>query len=381
MERLGPVLRLSFGLVVLTTSILVLVDLLGFVPDAGDTEIEARILLSETIATQLMPAAERNDFAAIGRVLDVTVARNENVLSAGLRPANGRRLMASTHDHRRLWDPQDVEHSSATHVRLPLFQRGREWASVEIRFADTGPTNLLVGLWERPLVRLVLAVAVFGFFFYVLYMRRTLRHLDPSAVVPPRVQTALDVLTEGVLLLDTQGRIVLANRAFATRLDRAPSSLLGIEATSLGWKAPGTQSAIPAYAWLEALRDGETSTGMPLRISTDEGMRSFTVNAAPILDGWERPKGAIVTFDDVTELEQKTAGLEAANKELEKTREEIRLHAEEMEAVRAVTSLGLKEAKDLVESAPKSVKEGVAKEEAEEVKKKLEEAGAKVELS
>jgi large subunit ribosomal protein L7/L12 len=48
--------------------------------------------------------------------------------------------------------------------------------------------------------------------------------------------------------------------------------------------------------------------------------------------------------------------------------------------VRAVTSLGLKEAKDLVEGAPKTVKEGVTKEEAEEIKKKLEAAGAKVEL-
>ena len=48
--------------------------------------------------------------------------------------------------------------------------------------------------------------------------------------------------------------------------------------------------------------------------------------------------------------------------------------------VRAVTSLGLKEAKDLVEGAPKTVKEGATKEEAEEIKKKLEAAGAKVEL-
>lgn len=48
--------------------------------------------------------------------------------------------------------------------------------------------------------------------------------------------------------------------------------------------------------------------------------------------------------------------------------------------VRAITGLGLKEAKDLVEAAPKAVKEGVAKEEAEELKKKLEAAGAKVEL-
>ena len=48
--------------------------------------------------------------------------------------------------------------------------------------------------------------------------------------------------------------------------------------------------------------------------------------------------------------------------------------------VRAATNLGLKEAKDLVEGAPKPVKEGVTKEEAEDLKKKLEAAGAKVEL-
>jgi large subunit ribosomal protein L7/L12 len=48
--------------------------------------------------------------------------------------------------------------------------------------------------------------------------------------------------------------------------------------------------------------------------------------------------------------------------------------------VRGITSLGLKEAKDLVEAAPKAVKEGASKEEAEEIKKKLEDAGATVEL-
>ena len=48
--------------------------------------------------------------------------------------------------------------------------------------------------------------------------------------------------------------------------------------------------------------------------------------------------------------------------------------------VRGITGVGLKEAKEAVESAPKAIKEGVSKEEAEEVKKKLEEAGASVEL-
>ncbi|WP_066802593.1 50S ribosomal protein L7/L12 [Moraxella oblonga] len=51
-----------------------------------------------------------------------------------------------------------------------------------------------------------------------------------------------------------------------------------------------------------------------------------------------------------------------------------------IKVVRELTGLGLKEAKDLVEGAPQTVKEGVAKAEAEEIKKKLEEAGASVEL-
>jgi len=49
-------------------------------------------------------------------------------------------------------------------------------------------------------------------------------------------------------------------------------------------------------------------------------------------------------------------------------------------ALRDITNLGLKEAKELVEGAPKAVREGVSKEEAEDIKKKLEEAGATVEL-
>jgi large subunit ribosomal protein L7/L12 len=51
-----------------------------------------------------------------------------------------------------------------------------------------------------------------------------------------------------------------------------------------------------------------------------------------------------------------------------------------IKAVREITALGLKEAKDLVEGAPKTVKEGIGKEEADDIKKKLEAAGAKVEV-
>ena len=80
------------------------------------------------------------------------------------------------------------------------------------------------------------------------------------------------------------------------------------------------------------------------------------------------------------------AGAGAAGAEEEKTTFTVVLASagdkkiQVIKEIRTVTSLGLKEAKDLVEGAPKTVKEGVGKEEAQEIKKKLEAQGAKVEL-
>lgn len=81
------------------------------------------------------------------------------------------------------------------------------------------------------------------------------------------------------------------------------------------------------------------------------------------------------------------AGGEAQAEQAEKTEFNVILKAagankiQVIKAVREVTSLGLKEAKDLVEGAPKPVKEGVDKQESENIKKKLEEAGAEVEVN
>lgn len=82
------------------------------------------------------------------------------------------------------------------------------------------------------------------------------------------------------------------------------------------------------------------------------------------------------------------AGGAAAGGEAEEEKSEFDVVLEEfgqnkiavIKVVREITGLGLKDAKDLVDAAPKAVKEGVAKDEAEEIKKKIEEAGGKVEL-
>jgi diguanylate cyclase (GGDEF)-like protein/PAS domain S-box-containing protein len=335
-ERLTPVLRISLGLALLTCSILVVLDLLGLVPEPRGAELEARIRLCETLAAQTTPAVAKDDFASIRSVLLVAVRRNDDVLSAGLRAANGR-LLVSAGSHRERWRPDPDGRSTATHVQIPMFKGAERWATLEVRFGEImtgGATGLLGAFWRRPLIRLVGLVGVLGFVAYLVYMRRTLRHLDPSAVIPTRVQAALDVMAEGVLLLDQEERIVLANQAFAARLGRTPKSLLGVKASTLGWQGEGPGASVPEFPWWDAIRESSTSTQTSLCFEESPGKkRIFAVNVSPILDGWGRPKGAIATFDDVTELEQKTAALERAMSELEKSQDEIRLQNEELEAL------------------------------------------------
>jgi large subunit ribosomal protein L7/L12 len=94
------------------------------------------------------------------------------------------------------------------------------------------------------------------------------------------------------------------------------------------------------------------------------------VSAAAAVAVAAAPAGGAAAAAPVEEKTEFTVVLAAAgDKKIEVIKE-----------VRAITSLGLKEAKDLVEGAPKPVKEGVTKEEAEKIKAQLEKAGAKVEL-
>lgn len=93
----------------------------------------------------------------------------------------------------------------------------------------------------------------------------------------------------------------------------------------------------------------------------------FGVSAAAVAAGPAAGGGAAAAAEEQTEFNVILADV-GANK------------VGVIKAVREITGLGLKEAKDLVDGAPKAVKEGVAKADAEAAKKKLEEAGAKVEV-
>ena len=330
MRAQSPAIRLALGLTVLACSALLVADLIGLVPRAENEALRARVTASESLAVRAAASVSEHDLESLRALFSDTLRRQPEVLSAALRAADGR-LLVEQGDHRRVWAPPAAEGSTPTHVRVPMFRDGRPWATLEVRYAEIRHASLLARLLADPLLRLVVVVAVLCFAAYVIYLRRSLRHLDPSAVIPARVQATLDVMAEGVVLLDRDERIVLANSAFAAGLARTPPSLLGVPVAELAWRDESGRTTPARLPWSEVLRESHPLTGVTLRLDVpDRPQRVFSVNVAPVLDGWGRAKGAIATFDDVTLLQEKTNQLEEALSEIEKSRDEIRLQNDEL---------------------------------------------------
>lgn len=323
MSRISPATRISLGLALLTVSILMVADVIDLVPDRSEAVLDARRKVCESLAVQFSRAAQKNDIATIQDALSVVVARNPDILSAALRSADGT-VLARAGDHDRHWSQPESDRSTPTHAQVPIFKDQARWGTVEVRFEALGPGGIL-GIVTSPLVRLIAFTTLAGFLVYLLFLKTVLRHLDPSSVIPSRVKSAMDALAEGVVLMDTHERIVLANAAFAKQVGADASSLLGRRISQWRWSAPEFDTPSPGPPWAQAMATGRAQTGARLSLVRGSNRaRTFIVNGAPILDRDGRARGALATFDDVTQLEETNAQLQQMLTKLEKSQEEVR---------------------------------------------------------
>ncbi len=351
--RISPVVRITLSLVLLTICILLTGDMLGLTPGRDQAVLDARKKFCETLAVQFALSAEKSDVKTIRTTLDVIVDRNADVLSAALRTADGR-LLAEAGEHQALWEEGAQERSTPTHAKVPIFRGDDRWGTVEVRFTPVAAAGL-EGLWQSPLLRLLGFTALAGFATFLLFMRRTLRHLDPSAVIPGRVKAALDVLAEGVVLLDENERIVLANDTICDKLGQKPEALIGRMLSEMGWQEPHYGGEPRVYPWLRAMSHGEAVTGTALALPTPEGAITFMVNGAPILDGEGHLRGAIATFDDVTELEVTNQQLRVTVTDLKESRDEVAKQADQLQFLASRDPLtGLLNRRSFFDSAVKA---------------------------
>lgn len=320
-----PVTRLSIGLIALTISILLIGELLGFIPDRMQLALETRKSIAETLAVQLTFAAERGDSEQIETILDWFLKKDKDVLSVGIRKNDGS-LYAMAGDHEKLWQkPSSEGLFSATHIRIPIMQDNQSWGAIELNYAPLSGNNL-TDILRNSSAGMLLYVAVAGFFGYLLFLKRALKELDPSRVIPQRVRSAFDTLSEGVLILDMQGQILLSNNAFCKAVRSDPDSLTGISASSFKWEKYSTEQSTEnlLYPWIETMKGRQPVTGTRLSLSLDDKNSSiYAVNSTPILDSNDQCKGALVTFDDITEIESKNIRLRKTLEELEASQNEI----------------------------------------------------------
>ncbi|HHD64471.1 MAG TPA: diguanylate cyclase [Desulfobulbaceae bacterium] len=320
--RLSPAVRISIGLVALTLSLLLLGQLIGLAPDRTRAILDSRKILSEALAVQFSVAAQRGDLPLIKETLRSIVERDNDIKSAAIRNAEGD-LLAEAGNHLAYWQPSPDGRSTTTNVQIPIFNDQKRWATVEVSFSPLWKNTIAHG-FKNSYLSLILFVACTGFAGYFLLIKRTLRELDPSAVIPGRVRAAFDVLKEGVLILDEKEQIVLANASFAEIVGRSPSQLIGFKGSELGWqgcKSPHIRKQLP---WMRVLQGEKSITGARLLMERHtEAAAAFIVNAAPILDGKGAARGVLVTFDDITELEKKNLELNQVVNKLQLTTEEV----------------------------------------------------------
>ncbi len=330
MIRLSPAIRISIGLVLLTVSLLLVGDLIGLVPDRSDTVLAARKNLAESLVLQFSAAAERGDIPLIRKNMQYLVDRDSDIQSAALRTTDGQ-LITLAGNHLAHWKPPANGLSSPTHVLVPIFKGKDRWATAEIRFAPLWGDDFFSG-FKNSFYGLILFIMVAGFAGYFFMIKRTLRELDPAAVIPARVQSAFDVLKEGVLILDEKEQVVLANKSFAGKIGKTTTDLIGFKGSELGWKDCTSERDKSQLPWIRALREGRIQSGIPLTLARKKSTDlSFMVNAAPILDGKGKNRGVLATFDDVTELEDKNQQLNGIVTKLKKSTKKIKSKNRELE--------------------------------------------------
>ncbi len=323
MRNMTPLLRISIGLVSMTISFLLIADaLVGLVPEEGQQAFKYRASLSEALAVQYSELAQNGDVRTINVAMHNLVMRDPDILSAALLNAADTLLVkAGAHDQHWVQPPGDQ--STLNHIQVPIFDGEVHWGTLQLAFRSTEGT----GLWwhlTRPWVKFLGAVAVFGFLGYLLYMKRTLRHLDPSAVIPQRVKAALDVLGEGVVLIDTGGYIVLANASFGSVIEQEADKMIGKPLSKLPWERPDSETSGGDYPWIQAMKEKKPQTGGRLVYTLPGGeMKHFLVNSAPILEERGALRGVLTSFNDVTELDRVNDYLMEVVKELETSKAEI----------------------------------------------------------
>lgn len=318
--NLSNIARINLSIILLCVAAVQVAALTGLVPDERLLSEERRSNQCRLLATQITDAVARQERRKADLALRLFAELNGDLLSVGVRQARGD-LWASVGDHERQWLQRTARGGDGCY-RVPIKERNREWGSIEFKFQP-----LYVGhnrYISNTSLRLTAVVAVAVGLGCGFQLTRVLRYLDPHRAVPGRVTEALDNFAEGVVVLDAQNRIMLANQAFAKFVDRPPARLQGASIWGFAWsKGEARQLAQVDPAVMSETPWPLGRTQWRLSDSRGKNQAVFSVNATVIRDDAGAVRGSMLAFADITPLEESRQSLQAALTELQRSKEEI----------------------------------------------------------
>ncbi|GGK66424.1 EAL domain-containing protein [Amphritea balenae] len=339
MALISPIVRLTLGLLLLTISLLLVGDLIGLVPDKQENQFKARVAIAETLAVQVSIDVAAGHIDESEQAMRLVQNRSEDIVSLGLRNKS-QQLIFATGEHAKNWRSPANNRSTYSHLLLPIHDNAGRWGTLEIQFKSVD--NFWGGLFQRQsIIGIILFVSVAGCLAYWLFLKRSLRELDPSSVVPDRVKNALDTLSEGLVILDQSGHILFTNSTFIRKTGFIGHDLTGIPLSTLAWNIANV-SDDPSFVfpWKRLLTDHDDVETTPLSFTTKaKELLSFSVNVARIDDPKGNLVGAIVTFADLTELEQSHQDLARVLQKLKLSQTEIAKQNKELRQLASYDSL------------------------------------------
>ena len=305
MKRLSAKCHIALGLTFLLVSLVLVSFYLGFIPDRVGAIRAGRAALAESIAANSSVFISQSDLRRLEATLRFVVARNPDLLSAAIRRSDGV-VVVKIGEHDRNWRDMADEHSTDSQLQVPIFAGKQKWGMVELRSQPLTVPGWYGFIFDARL-RLILFIACCAFPLFYFYLGKMLRQMDPSQAIPSRVRSAFDTMVEGLLVIDAQGQIVLANQAFASMVGKTPEEIIGLSAAAFSWSnGDGSPLDHESAPWLKALREQTLQKNIMVSLhDSEKKRRAFIVNCSPIFVGKGQTGGVLISLDDVTELEEK----------------------------------------------------------------------------
>jgi diguanylate cyclase (GGDEF)-like protein len=304
--------------------------MIGLIPNEELQIQQARTALSETTAISFMALAPRMEIDELKHTLEMIRERNPDVRSIAVREASGKVVLESDR-HTGVWQSTTDTFAKDENV-VPISSQGEPWGQLEVRWAPHGGVRVF-GKTVRTDLTLTIFVAASLFVGFSVFLRRVLRQINPSKVVPNRVRDALNALSEGLLVLDCDNSIVLANESFATATGKSTDTLLGTRPGQFAFQVVdgNGEATTDILPWDASTRREKPTKGILLAHGEGEDRRTYSVSTVPVKNEKNVTRGLVASFEDVTLLQRKQEELRFALTALRVSTDEVRKQNHELE--------------------------------------------------